>query len=138
MTRGAYTSFCFEQLSMLTNPKCREGMRKSHLVMAHLPLRRGVVGHNTACCGTGQEIVLAVVLGAMTASSSSTALGTSATSPPTSQTSIPTPGPSSNLASPKTLSASEKARIRVGFAALAVPIVVAIFFFFQEEEQFAG
>lgn len=95
--------------------------------------------HNTNCCGTGQEISLAAILGAPSSSSTSSSAtqtqitstsqsSPSSTSIPTS-TSTPTPPPA------KGLSTGAKAGIGIGSAALAVLTAgaVCLYFFLQKK-----
>jgi hypothetical protein len=95
--------------------------------------------HNTACCGTAQEIVLAAVLGAATTSSStsktSSATSISTTASQSSKTSSPTPNPTSAAAPPSALSTGAKAGIGIGCAALAVLVAGAIFYFFKRKKS---
>ncbi|KAE9379836.1 hypothetical protein N431DRAFT_432220 [Stipitochalara longipes BDJ] len=90
--------------------------------------------HNTNCCGTGQAIVLAAVLG----SASSSSISTSATPYPSTSTSqsgasftpTPTPSPSPTSLPSSGLSTGAKAGIGIGSVALAALVAGAILLFF--------
>jgi hypothetical protein len=95
--------------------------------------------HNTSCCGTGQEIVLAATLGV--------ASTTSPSSPSSSPSSTPTQPSNAAASSSSTpaqastssgLSAGAIAGIAIGCAAVAVLVVVAIWYFWRKRKNSQG
>ena len=85
--------------------------------------------HNTDCCGTGQEIVLAASLGiSSTSSTTSPSTSTPSQSSQTHTSSSSTSSPTAS-SSPSGLSTGAKAGIGIGSVGLAVLIVGTVFLF---------